>query len=198
MLRQIVLLALVAAASAHFYKPSCPMVPGKYPFDLDKFQGDWYLAAGNDLSLELKGKCGKVTFPTLMKEKEGKDAVLSSRYTGVSIKDNTPIAYDFTMQPIISDKIANLYSVFRAEGSNTYSAIYKTSIVATDYNTYALYLACKPVFNAETKTYGRTLFSEIWTRKDVTLSKDTMDTLTNILSSYDIDATSIKTIERNC
>lgn len=78
------------------------------------------------------------------------------------------------------------------------AAIYKTSILATDYTTYALYMACKPTFDAETKAYGRTLFAEIWTRKDVTLSKDTMDTLTNVLSSYDIDAATIKPIERNC
>lgn len=36
MFRQIVLLALVAAASALIYKPKCPMVPGKFPFDLEK------------------------------------------------------------------------------------------------------------------------------------------------------------------
>lgn len=197
MIRQIVLLALVAAASAHLYKPKCPMVFGKYPLDMEKFQGDWYLAAGNDLSFEKKGKCGKVTFPALAKE-DGKEAILSSRFTGVSLKDNTPIAYEFSMQPIISDKIGNLWSVFRAEGSSTFSPIYKTAIAATDYKTYALYVACRPTFSPEDKTFDRSLFAEIWTRKDVTLSKDTMETLTNILSSYDIDAATIKPVEQNC
>lgn len=83
--------------------------------------------------MELKGKCGKVTFPALLKEDKDKDAILSSRYTGVSIKDNTPIAYDFSMQPIISDKIGNLYAVFRAEGSNTYSGNYSNTYSALSY-----------------------------------------------------------------
>ncbi|KAK3927913.1 Lopap [Frankliniella fusca] len=196
MLRYIALFALVACASAHFIMPKCPMVPGKFPFDMEKFHGDWYLTAGNDFALEKKGKCGKITFPTYAKDDKIEETVLSSRYTGVSIKDNTPIAWEAHLQPVVSDKIANFYSVFRAEGSNKYTEIYKQSIVASDYTHYALVLSCKTYFNAEVKNFQRALMAEIWTRQGVTLSQDTYNALTTQLASYGIDAAAIKHVEK--
>ncbi|XP_026273785.2 bilin-binding protein-like [Frankliniella occidentalis] len=80
MLRYIALFALVACASAHFIMPKCPTVPGKFPFDMEKFQGDWYLSAGNDLALEKKGKCGKINFPAYAKDDKIEDTVLTARY----------------------------------------------------------------------------------------------------------------------
>ena len=79
-----------------------------------------------------------------------------------------------------------------------YAAVYKQAIIATDYATYALYMACRPEFDATTKTFGRSLYAEVWARQGVTLSKDTIDTLTSVLGSYDVDPASIKIMDSKC
>lgn len=116
----------------------------------------------------------------------------------MSIKDNSAIAYDAYFQPIVSDKIGNLYAAFRREGTNIYSNIYKTAIISTDYSNYAVVLSCKSAFDGEAKKFSRGIFAEIWTRAGVTLSKDTMDSLTVQLSSYDIEPSFIKPVETKC
>jgi len=193
-MRTIALLALFVAvvAAGDLRKPKCPMAPGKYPFDAEKFSGEWNLVAGCSSSLESKGKCGKYN---VVYQKDNKDVAMTTRYTGVSTKDSTPITFEALTSAVISDKAAFGYSVSRHEGSNSYSEVYKQSIIATDYNTYALYVACRPVFDAQNKNFDRKIYAEIWARQGVTLSKDTLDTLTSVLASYDIDTTDIKTVE---
>ena len=199
MLRYIAVLALVAAVSGGMVsKPvKCPMAIGKYPFDMEKFQGDWYVAAGNERALEKKGKCGKINFPYDKDYKEG-EAAMHSRFTGVSAKDSTPIAYENYFTPLFSDKAASYYGVSRPEGTNTYTPLYKHAIIATDYSSYAVYVACRPDFDANTKLFSRAIYAEIWTRQGISLSKDTYETLTNVLSSYDIEPSSIKMYDGKC
>lgn len=76
--------------------------------------------------------------------------------------------------------------------------VYKQSIIASDYTSYALYMSCRATFDSATKTFGRSMYAEIWARQGVTLSKDTIDTLTNVLASYDVEPASIKMTEGKC
>lgn len=85
-----------------------------------QFQGDWYIAAANDQFFDKKAKCGKISY-NYLKAEDKMDLAVASRFTGVSPKDSTPVAYESFFLPIITDKVANQYAVYRAEGTNTYS-----------------------------------------------------------------------------
>ncbi|KAE8742725.1 hypothetical protein FOCC_FOCC011757 [Frankliniella occidentalis] len=193
MLRYIALLVLVAGASAHLM-PKCPKVIGMYPFDMDQFQGDWYLAAATEKTLEKRGKCGKFVFPTYAKDDKIEDTVLTARYSGV--KDGAPMASEVIIQPMFSDKVANLYSVYRKEGTSEFSNVMKVAIASSDYKSFAVFVGCKLSFNSEAKKFEAAVFGEIWTREGVTLSQDTYNALTTQLASYGIDAASIKQVEK--
>ncbi|KAJ1526713.1 hypothetical protein ONE63_008293 [Megalurothrips usitatus] len=198
-LRPVLLLSLLAAAAnATFFMPMCPLVPGKYPFDFDKFQGDWVLAASNDNPVQAAVKCRAVTFPAFASQEDDKKVgeVLTARVTGTNVADDTPVAFETVIQPVVSDKIGSLYIVSRREGSSEYNAVFKASIIATDYTTFSVTLSCKADFDGEAKKFTRTLFAEVWNRKGVTLSKDTMDSLVTLLSSYGVDPSKIKTVEQ--
>jgi hypothetical protein len=75
--------------------------------------------------------------------------------------------------------------------------VYKKSIIATDYETYALSVACRPTFNSETKEFGRDLIAHIYARGK-TLSEETLKTLKSTLTSYDIAYDSIKMMVHDC
>jgi hypothetical protein len=71
--------------------------------------------------------------------------------------------------------------------------VYKQSIVATDYDTYAIFVGCKMEFDEPKKTFNRELHAKIWGRK-TSLSEETLKVLINILSSYDINMDEVKMI----
>lgn len=75
--------------------------------------------------------------------------------------------------------------------------VFKQSIVATDYDNYAVVISCRQVYVASTKSFGRNLYAEIWTRNKVTLPAETVAVLKNVLSSYDLEVSEIKNVDRS-
>jgi Lipocalin / cytosolic fatty-acid binding protein family len=75
--------------------------------------------------------------------------------------------------------------------------VYKQSIIATDYDSYAVAIYCSPYFNSETRKFGRSLIANIYAR-DKTMSEDTLKTLKSTLTSYDIEYDSIKAVVHDC
>ncbi|KAJ9586121.1 hypothetical protein L9F63_020233 [Diploptera punctata] len=95
-------------------------------------------------------------------------------------------------------KTGIVLAVFKKDDSDKWSDVYKKSILATDYTSYALTLSCKQKFDEKTKEFTRHAVPEIWSR-NLTLSQDVMDTLVNVVSGYDIDPSTIQKIDHtNC
>ena len=80
---------------------------------------------------------------------------------------------------------------------NFVTAVFKQSIVATDYDTHAVSILCNPTFNSETKEFGRDMMAYIYSRGK-TMSEETLKTLKSIVMSYDIEYDSIKTVVHDC
>ena len=90
----------------------------------------------------------------------------------------------------------SLFSVPYYIDYNCLAAVYKESILHTDYTTYALTIGCKHVFDDKTKEFGRVAAAKIWSRND-TLNQDVIDTLASVASSYDIDPNEFRKQDRS-
>jgi Lipocalin / cytosolic fatty-acid binding protein family len=75
--------------------------------------------------------------------------------------------------------------------------VFEQSIVATDYDTYAVVIFCNPTFNSETKEFGRDMIANIYARGK-TMSEDTLKTLKSIVTSYDVEYNSMKKVAHDC
>jgi len=71
--------------------------------------------------------------------------------------------------------------------------------VATDYDNYAVVVACKAAFDETTKTFGRHLKGGILARPNKSLPSETVAVLKNLLTSYDIEESEIINVDQtNC
>ncbi|CAG2065783.1 unnamed protein product [Timema podura] len=157
--------------------------------------GDWHLISGTPLMGEkLMTKCGKFS---LYHEKKDLTVSTSLKFAGLSAEDNQPAVFEAMGQPMYPNKSVT-YGVWKKGGSSQWSGIYKQAIVATDYDTFAVFVACRPIFKEDTKTFDRHLIGHIWARES-TLKPDVIATLKSILIGYDVDPADIHDIDRsNC
>lgn len=63
--------------------------------------------------------------------------------------------------------------------------IMKHSIIATDYNTYALVHGCKEHYDEKEDTFNKFVINQIWSRSK-TLDEGILTTLKSVMSSFDI------------
>jgi hypothetical protein len=63
--------------------------------------------------------------------------------------------------------------------------VIKYSIIASDYDTYALVHGCKEHYDAETDEFYTVIFNHIWSRSK-TLDEGVMKTLKSVFSSFEV------------
>ncbi|XP_059487516.1 apolipoprotein D-like [Neocloeon triangulifer] len=185
---------LFAALSAVQAFDRCPYFSAKTPFDPSKFAGQWQMVGYNERADHPEvTRCLKVDIVTA--ETEGKTSVT---YNYDYIENDKPKKAQILSQTFKPGFPGLFYGVWKSEDLTKWSEPYVTSILATDYEHYALIAACAPTYDAENKTFGRSLYTQILSRTG-TLSDDTYNTLKNVLSSYDVNIDSIKLMEQtNC
>jgi hypothetical protein len=80
---------------------------------------------------------------------------------------------------------------------NYISALVKTGIVATDYEKFALVMACGPLFDMQRRSFGRQIYANILGRSVDAITPDTMSALKTVLSSYDIAVDTLRHIDHS-
>ncbi|CAB3383356.1 Hypothetical predicted protein [Cloeon dipterum] len=187
----VVLAALLAVAAADHHFKRCPWTIGKYPFDEAKFAGEWNAIAYLPNEKFGEKKCTKLSVSSFKGES---GTTLNYKFTYIQDgKNKAGEMITFSK----GDKGAMAYATYKKEETSTFSPVYKQAIVATDYDTYALFLACRPTFNEETKEFGRDLHATILSRT-TTLPEEKLKTLKSLLTSYDIEYDSIKLADNSC
>ncbi|KAF4517094.1 hypothetical protein B566_EDAN007016 [Ephemera danica] len=170
-------------AIKEFANKKCPHAMGKYPFDLHKFAGKWYIVSGlpgeSEDSSEEKCITSDIPPPT------GDDTV--SMFGQISyVKKNKTVHEDIYWSPIKHWPSISYLTMKGDDGTG--EEIYKETVIATDYDNYAVVLMCRSIFDSHTKQFGRSLYANIFSRT-ATLDAKIVDTLKGVISGYDIDTT---------
>ncbi|XP_069692730.1 apolipoprotein D-like [Periplaneta americana] len=184
---------LLFGAVAYAHKNRCPVALGRYPFNDTKFSGEWHLIAGTPLFGTKLSRCGKYTLERVTNEEYD----ISVKYTATG-DDGKPLVIEGLSKAYKPERSSLALGVWRKEGSEEWNGVYKQSVVATDYDNFAVFMACRPLFDPATKGFGRSMMAQIWGRNE-TLSKEVQDTLLSFLAGFDVDSESIQIVDRsNC
>ncbi|XP_065341741.1 apolipoprotein D-like [Cloeon dipterum] len=187
----VVLAALLAVAAADYHFKRCPRTIGKYPFDEAKFAGEWNAVAYLPNGQFDENRCTKLSVSSFKGES---GTTLNYKLTYIlDGKNKAGEVITFSK----GDKGAVAYATYKKDETSNFTAVYKQAIVATDYDTYAVFVACRPTFNEESKEFGRDLHATILSRT-TTLPEEKLKTLKSLLTSYDIEYDSIKRADSSC
>ncbi|XP_071439726.1 uncharacterized protein [Hetaerina americana] len=183
--------ALVVVGAQAIIKEQCSWIIGKHPFDEERISGLWHVIAVAKNAPEQEPKtCAQynVTY-----DKSNGDEKYIVKFTALD-KEKKMVSFEGISKPRKSDRRSMFLGVMKKTGSETYDGIYNEAIVATDYDTYAVYVGCKPIFDSTTNEFGRRFVAAVLSRRP-TLNEDIKNTLINVLSGYDIEPTNFKTVE---
>ncbi|XP_023719464.1 apolipoprotein D-like [Cryptotermes secundus] len=167
----------------HLHAPRCLPIFGKYPFDEQKFSGDWYSVA-NVFRPELHSeelKCDKIHF------------------TAETVENVTKTHFDITFKTADGTEhhvegrgqafkpgLASVSSVaFRFPEDDKWHNVVKHSILATDYETYAIVHGCGERYDEKIDTFIKHDINQIWSRSK-TLDEGVLKTLKSVMSGFDI------------
>ncbi|KAK7794354.1 hypothetical protein R5R35_007238 [Gryllus longicercus] len=175
-------------------KNKCPWVMGKYPFDETKMSGEWYIIAGTPLLGPAISKCPKLTFSA---KKTNNDLLLNLRLNATNPKDGSEFTYESNSQAFKPEKAAMSQGVWRRVGTEQWTQVYKQVFAQTDYDNYAVFLACRSLYNDATSSFGRHFAAQVWSRRP-TLSEETLGVLKNLLTGYDVDPADIQMADQSC
>ncbi|XP_065335917.1 apolipoprotein D-like [Cloeon dipterum] len=187
-------LAVVAAGKNKnkAFVRKCPKVFGKTPFDQQKFAGLWHMISYMETELT-EEKCARMN--VTVKTTEDGATILDYQLPHKTLDGS--LKTDEVYSVAEKGKTAESFAVFKQEGGQ-WSDPYKKYIVATDYNTYAITISCKTIFNEEKMKMDRSMCAHVYSR-NTTLPQQTLEILHNIMSSYDIDTASMKIMDHsNC
>ncbi|KAK7793595.1 hypothetical protein R5R35_008889 [Gryllus longicercus] len=193
----VLLAALLVAVAANrsSFRGKCPINLGKTPFDPRKMAGEWFIQAGTPLFGEQLSRCARFTVRPRL---EGHELFYDIQYNALSPRDGKPYALESKSQAYNPHRGALSLGVWRRAGTEEYSEPFGQSVVATDYKTFAVFLACRPVYDPSTRTFQRALAAQVWGRS-ASMDDDARRALADLLSSYDVAREDIKMADQdNC
>ncbi|KAF4517092.1 hypothetical protein B566_EDAN007014 [Ephemera danica] len=179
----VLLLALVSVHGLKELTKKCPKVIAKNPFDSSKYFGRWYVVAGLPYSVEDTASAECVMYDVT------KASDSSPIHTTLKYTMNNTVYTEQMYSRLVPTGGATVY-IIADQGGGNWGDIYKESIVATDYEQYAVLIGCQLIFDPVSKQFGRQLYADIASRT-TSLDEKVLDTLKNFISSYDIEATKI-------
>ncbi|XP_059489804.1 insecticyanin-A-like [Neocloeon triangulifer] len=174
---------------------TCPDFSSKKPFDAAKFAGTWHTLAYIEHPTHTGPmKCGKVEV-THSKNGAGK-TTLNYKYDYFE-NGKRNVAYKLS-QALHPETPGRLQSTWRMEGETTWSNAYESSVIATDYENYAVEVLCAYYYIEPHNAFIRSYYAQILGRK-TSLPADTLKTLKEILTNYDIPQNIIRDLDNsNC
>ncbi|KAK7794355.1 hypothetical protein R5R35_007239 [Gryllus longicercus] len=168
----------------------CPPPLGKFPFDAQKFSGEWFVVARTPLLKipDVDSKCHKFTYST---ESQGNETRVSMKIT---IKTD-----EKAMEPEVKGHFSNrpnagsvMQGVWRpSAGDKWMPGVFTTSVLVTDYDTYAVTVTCKEMYFDKTDSFDRLLIPHVLSRTPE-LEANALAVLKNVLTGIDIDEDTIK------
>ncbi|XP_059473494.1 apolipoprotein D-like [Neocloeon triangulifer] len=154
------------------------------------FAGDWYvLAYKGDPALPEK-KCAKIKVE--VGQQDGRTTIVYKFHYQQADGDKTA---EFFTQALRPTDPSTGFGVFVK--TNYWESLTKTGIVATDYENFALVMACGPLFDIQRRSFGRQIYANILGRGVDSIPPATMTALKNVLSSYDIDLDTLRHVDNS-
>ncbi|XP_069693562.1 apolipoprotein D-like [Periplaneta americana] len=180
----LLLLVCCGLAAAHFHINRCLPVPGKYPFDEEKFSGEWFSVANAVTPKKFNSAitCEKVHY------KADKMGNVSRVYIDAMLKlsDGTEKKIEGKGEGVMPGVTSCTNMAYKSSEDEKFRKVMKQSILATDYETYALVHACKEFYDDKTDMFTKFVVNEIWSRSK-TLDEEKLKTLKSVMSGLNID-----------
>ncbi|KAJ9581433.1 hypothetical protein L9F63_023365 [Diploptera punctata] len=174
---------ITLVASHHFHTNRCLPAMGKYPFDEQKFSGDWYVVSRAFRPDEFGAlKCDKLHYSA---ELVGN---LTRTTLDVHIKqeDGTEQHWMGKGQAMLPGYSSTTSMAWRNSDIDEWHSVARHAVLATDYDSYALIHACIERYDGNTDDFSKMVFDQIWSRT-TTLDDATIKTLKSIMSSFDLE-----------
>ncbi|XP_071439627.1 uncharacterized protein [Hetaerina americana] len=186
----VVAVLLVVGAQA-LVKEQCSPLIGKHPFDENRISGVWYIVACANSHPELQpGSCGRYNI-TYDSTKDDEKYMI--QFSGLD-KERKSFSYEGISRPSRTDRQSMFYGVIKKAGSESFEGIYRQAVLATDYDTYAIFIGCRSTFDPDTLQFGRRYHAAVLSRQQ-TLNEDVKKTLIDVLSGYDLVPSEFKPME---
>nr|CAD7589264.1 unnamed protein product [Timema genevievae] len=186
-----ILLVFVAAlflssVAAHGSKCHRPM--GKSPFDQEKFAGDWYVVARAS-TYPMMGEdtiCTKINYQS---EPVGNVTRTNLKIT-ITNKDGSDAVIDTKGQSIYPGHNAVTQVAWKGPKDDVWKGVAHKSIMATDYENFAITYFCKERYDEKTDDFGKITVVDLWGRRP-SLDESLVDTIKSIMTSFDFDTATI-------
>ncbi|KAJ9581432.1 hypothetical protein L9F63_023364 [Diploptera punctata] len=168
-------------ASHHFHTNRCLPAMGKYPFDEQKFSGDWYIVSRAFRPINFPTKCDKLQYKAEMVG----NLTRTSIDIHVKLEDGKEQHWMGKGQAILPGYSSTTSMAWKSSDNDEWHSVARHAVLATDYDSYAIIHACLERYDANTDDFTKLVFDQIWSRT-ATMDAATLKILKSIMSSLDI------------
>ncbi|XP_063227738.1 uncharacterized protein LOC134533892 [Bacillus rossius redtenbacheri] len=190
----LVALAVLGAARAHCPPPTHrPRLGGKTPFHVDQFSGAWHVVAravDGSLPLPTEGVvCSKLSFAPRP------DDNLTRTDITVTMKTADGAEAEFHSKAQSSPCTqSSMQIVWQIPGQDTWIGVGHLTVLATDYEQFAVDTFTKESYNPDKDLVERLTVSEVLSRTPV-LDEKVLAALKSVVASLGFDASDVKDVD---
>ncbi|XP_069676803.1 apolipoprotein D-like [Periplaneta americana] len=174
----------LAGGHHHFHTNRCLNSLGKFPFDEQKFSGEWFVVARVFRPNKMPGKvtCDKLHYTAEM------DGNLTRTHIDVhlNLDDGSNSVWEGKGQAIKPGFASVTAMAWKNTKDDKWHSVLKHTILSTDYDSYALVHACKENYDDKDDSFTKFVFDQIWSRTKA-MDAGLLKTLKSVMSSLDIE-----------